>query len=360
MPLFGGFSRRSPVSTVLAYRRCSVLASVSPLSALKSQDFVVYARLLASRPGSIPGRVTGFSHMGIVPDDAVDWWVFSGISRFPHLFIPAPLHPHRPQSPSSALKTTLLRAAQISSLTLCLLQTILWRLQKQEYPEKTHSTSATLIDLSNQDLTPARNRTRLAKVGGKVGGCGAGLAKTGPHGASRHHSGVTHTDRSPHGPPPIHYVTLRREKLVWCGWPQHNSQRSRPQGETTLQHARRHILASPACCSIRLPCQISLATSFHGSRSRNFACGNRCGRCRWSVGFLGNVQFPPPLHSGAASYSPRFTHIGPRHLEPSRHLHSPTTYTMDFYQQRGTVREKKHGHLSRVTRRGWGIVGGGL
>ncbi|KAJ8868621.1 hypothetical protein PR048_030160 [Dryococelus australis] len=36
-----------------------------------------------------------------------------------------------------------------------------------------------------------------------------------------------------------------------------------------------------------------------------FACGNRAGRCRWSVGFLGVLPFPPPFHSGAAPYSPR-------------------------------------------------------
>ncbi|KAJ8889275.1 hypothetical protein PR048_008773 [Dryococelus australis] len=34
-------------------------------------------------PGSIPGRVTGFSQVGIVSDDAVGRRVFSGISRFP-------------------------------------------------------------------------------------------------------------------------------------------------------------------------------------------------------------------------------------------------------------------------------------
>ncbi|KAJ8871611.1 hypothetical protein PR048_027938 [Dryococelus australis] len=38
-------------------------------------------------PGSIPGRVTpGFSRLGIVPDDATDWRVSSGISRFPQPF----------------------------------------------------------------------------------------------------------------------------------------------------------------------------------------------------------------------------------------------------------------------------------
>ncbi|KAJ8865752.1 hypothetical protein PR048_033273 [Dryococelus australis] len=52
----------------------------------------VAERLARSPPtkanqGSIPGRVTEFSHVGIVPDDAVSRRVFSGISRFPRLFI---------------------------------------------------------------------------------------------------------------------------------------------------------------------------------------------------------------------------------------------------------------------------------
>ncbi|KAJ8873437.1 hypothetical protein PR048_024254 [Dryococelus australis] len=66
-------------------------------------------------PGSIPGRVTGFSQVGIVQDDAVGLLVFSRISISP------PLHsgaaPYSLLSPSSAHKTSLLRAAQISSLT---------------------------------------------------------------------------------------------------------------------------------------------------------------------------------------------------------------------------------------------------
>ncbi|KAJ8882856.1 hypothetical protein PR048_014670 [Dryococelus australis] len=42
-----------------------------------------------------PGRVApGFPHVRIVPDDAVDRWVFSGISRFPRPFIPTLLHNH--------------------------------------------------------------------------------------------------------------------------------------------------------------------------------------------------------------------------------------------------------------------------
>ncbi|KAJ8874983.1 hypothetical protein PR048_022873 [Dryococelus australis] len=38
---------------------------------------------------------------------------------------------------------------------------------------------------------------------------------------------------------------------------------------------------------------------------RIFACANRAGRCRCSAGFLGGLPFPPPLHSGAAPYSPQ-------------------------------------------------------
>ncbi|KAJ8892416.1 hypothetical protein PR048_004996 [Dryococelus australis] len=37
--------------------------------------------------------------------------------------------------------------------------------------------------------------------------------------------------------------------------------------------------------------------------NRIFASGNRAGRCRWSTGFLGDLPFPPILHSGTAPYS---------------------------------------------------------
>ncbi|KAJ8869820.1 hypothetical protein PR048_028829 [Dryococelus australis] len=47
---------------------------------------------------------------------------------------------------------------------------------------------------------------------------------------------------------------------------------------------------------------------------RIFACENRAGRCRWSVGFLTDLPFPPRLHSGAAPYSSRFTLKGSQDL----------------------------------------------
>ncbi|KAJ8889352.1 hypothetical protein PR048_008851 [Dryococelus australis] len=55
------------------------------------------ANALASHqgdPGSIPGGFTpGYSHVGMVPEDAACRRVFSGYFRFPRLYIPVPLHP---------------------------------------------------------------------------------------------------------------------------------------------------------------------------------------------------------------------------------------------------------------------------
>ncbi|KAJ8873986.1 hypothetical protein PR048_024826 [Dryococelus australis] len=48
---------------------------------------------------------------------------------------------------------------------------------------------------------------------------------------------------------------------------------------------------------------------------RIFASGYRAGRYHWSAGFLGDLPFPPPLHSGAAPYSPHFTLIGSQYLD---------------------------------------------
>ncbi|KAJ8867349.1 hypothetical protein PR048_031150 [Dryococelus australis] len=63
-----------------------------------------------------PGGVTpGFPQVGTIPDDTASRRVFSGTSR-----LPSPLHsgaaPCSPRFPSSALRTSTLRAAQISSL----------------------------------------------------------------------------------------------------------------------------------------------------------------------------------------------------------------------------------------------------
>ncbi|KAJ8895308.1 hypothetical protein PR048_000633 [Dryococelus australis] len=45
-----------------------------------------------------------------------------------------------------------------------------------------------------------------------------------------------------------------------------------------------------------------------------FASGSRAGRCHWSAGFLGDLPFPLPLHSGAAPFSPHFALVGSQEL----------------------------------------------
>ncbi|KAJ8865709.1 hypothetical protein PR048_033229 [Dryococelus australis] len=50
------------------------------------------------------------------------------------------------------------------------------------------------------------------------------------------------------------------------------------------------------------------------SHSGIFGCGTRAGRCRSSAGIIGDLPFPPPLHSDVAPFSPHFTLIGSQDL----------------------------------------------
>ncbi|KAJ8882303.1 hypothetical protein PR048_014105 [Dryococelus australis] len=90
--------------------------------ALDSGRGGIVVSLIASHrgePGSTPDGISpGFPHVGILPDDAIGRRVFSGISSFTRHCISALLHAHLTSS-SSALKTSILRAAQISP-TQCL------------------------------------------------------------------------------------------------------------------------------------------------------------------------------------------------------------------------------------------------
>ncbi|KAJ8897654.1 hypothetical protein PR048_003003 [Dryococelus australis] len=52
--------------------------------------------------------------------------------------------------------------------------------------------------------------------------------------------------------------------------------------------------------------------------SRIFARSNRVVRCRWSVSYLGDLPFTPPLRSAAAPYSRHFTLIGSQDLDVKR------------------------------------------
>ncbi|KAJ8894539.1 hypothetical protein PR048_007196 [Dryococelus australis] len=90
---------------------------IHALPRIRTQN-LSYPRQVAYQPtaprevGCTPGH-SGFSHVGIVPDDAAGLRVSFEVSRFPRPFIKALLHTHL-TSPPSALKTSMLRAAHIS------------------------------------------------------------------------------------------------------------------------------------------------------------------------------------------------------------------------------------------------------
>ncbi|KAJ8874432.1 hypothetical protein PR048_025281 [Dryococelus australis] len=70
----------------------------------------------------------------------------------------------------------------------------------------------------------------------------------------------------------------------------------------------------PAQCSnstwLHSTCEQNTCEEYQRGRSQISACMNRAGRCRWSAGFLRDLTFPSPSHSGAAPRSPHFTLIG--------------------------------------------------
>ncbi|KAJ8870249.1 hypothetical protein PR048_029270 [Dryococelus australis] len=90
----------------------------------------------------------------------------------------------------------------------------------------------------------------------------------------------------------------------------------------------------------RLPPRIAGFCSRRG-HSRIFVSANSAGRCRWSAGFLGDLPFVPPLHFGAASYSPRFTLIGSQDLGEGVGIRTQSILVTGFQ-----VKLKEFGFLS--------------
>ncbi|KAJ8871138.1 hypothetical protein PR048_027442 [Dryococelus australis] len=81
-----------------------------------------------------------------------------------------------------------------------------------------------------------------------------------------------------------------------------------------------HVL-SPGKLSSALPTAPTIANwvrfqQFPSPPSRIFA---RAGRCLWLAGFLRDLPFTPPFHSGATPYSSRFTLIVFQHLDVKSH-----------------------------------------
>ncbi|KAJ8877358.1 hypothetical protein PR048_021812 [Dryococelus australis] len=88
------------------------------------------------------------------------------------------------------------------------------------------------------------------------------------------------------------------------------------------------------------------------STKANRVCGVTPGRCRWSAGFLGGLQFPPSFHSGAAPFSPRFILVGCQdpdvksrpNLLPLLHFHHPCELSAIGYSRGGRwLREQGRG-----------------
>ncbi|KAJ8871234.1 hypothetical protein PR048_027540 [Dryococelus australis] len=77
------------------------------------------------------------------------------------------------------------------------------------------------------------------------------------------------------------------------------------------------VLRTQVCIEALLPVVRLLASHLRESDTIPpiFACENRARRCRWSAGFLRELPFPSPLHSGAAPSSPHLTFIDSQDLD---------------------------------------------
>ncbi|KAJ8895344.1 hypothetical protein PR048_000676 [Dryococelus australis] len=78
-------------------------------------------------------------------------------------------------------------------------------------------------------------------------------------------------------------------------------------------HCSRHYTNVSGALISRIP--LHVVRTKLTPKARRFACGNRAGRCRSWAAFLGHLQFPPPFHSGAVSYSPSFNLVGSPDLD---------------------------------------------
>ncbi|KAJ8866057.1 hypothetical protein PR048_033581 [Dryococelus australis] len=108
----------------------------------------------------------------------------------------------------------------------------------------------------------------------------------------------------------IGYLTLWNIPF-WSGcrlsrWPPMSGD---TQNSCIICHLAELRSASPARLSAR-------RTGFNPrpGHSQIFACGNRAGRCRWSAGFLGDLQFPPPPSFQRCSTPTSITLIGSQDL----------------------------------------------
>ncbi|KAJ8865728.1 hypothetical protein PR048_033249 [Dryococelus australis] len=191
-----------------------------------------------------------------------------------------------------------------------------------------------------RDLGPLEGR-EVRRLAGRKGHCRGPSARqddlaraSGSHARTRHarihHSLPFDPDKRPVSPPQSPPPPPHKKPP----WPAFNP-RGHISGLST--HPRQqpfraaHIPLAPRWLSgytARLPPR---RTGFNPrpGHSRIFANGNRAGRCRRSAGFLRDLPFPSPLHSGAAPCSSRFTLAGSQcpcfESRSSLLTHSPET-----------------------------------
>ncbi|KAJ8889981.1 hypothetical protein PR048_009486 [Dryococelus australis] len=229
----------------------------------------VVVTLLASHlgePDSIPEGVTpGSSHVEIVPDDAAGRRVFSEISRFPRHCIPALLPTHLNSHPS-ALKTSIFSA-------------------------DTNSINSTM----RKEIRKEGSHRSNSRKGGVVVDTTRGV------------SGWLPTCKAPHLQLTVAYlaalISLYHSSLY---------------DYTDLLHCREHVdklltsrLGKPGSITSGVAHEFS-----HVGIVPDYATG------RWV--FFRYRSFTPPLHSGAVSYSPRFTLIGSQDLDVISHPYIST------------------------------------
>ncbi|KAJ8868382.1 hypothetical protein PR048_029898 [Dryococelus australis] len=227
----------------------AILAGITTAMADLAQAFTESAvRLLASHlgePGSIPGGfASGFSHVGIVPDDAAGRRVFSGISRFPHPLI------------SACSIITLLHPRQLSRPRYFTLHS-LTRISGRNYAQAMNWLTKYGICIREQGMEAVQSWSWLMS----------------------------------------HYLVFEYCAHFLLLWPSGQA--------SAMLDGENYILTYHHGTTVAERLARSPSTKMNRGYSLIFAYGNRARRCRWSPGFLGYLLFPPPFHSGSAPYSPR-------------------------------------------------------
>ncbi|KAJ8875203.1 hypothetical protein PR048_023098 [Dryococelus australis] len=245
------------------------------------------------------GSSPGFSHVGIVHGRRV----FSGISR---LFnIPAVLHTHIASS-SSALKTSILRPAQVSSLHIASgsarTRQLAQNISRRPACTRERNTISDVLRSKTfafrADEPGSILADKFVPVGKDHARCLVGL---------RGSVYLIGSERTPFGEPRVNPSGETMDEVA-------KTRKKRATARTLSSHQIKPGLT---------PCGVA-----HGFLPVEIVPGDDAGRRVFSR----ISRIPPPLHSGAAPYPRRFTVIGPqdRDISSCPKLCSHLDFTRDF------------------------------